>query len=286
MAKAEAATCGPPAGRGVSRAAATLDSLGMWEATAALPSSCRGARAAARTLLEGRPAGRRSPSMPVPSLGLGTRCHGRRAAAAVGRPSWPVPVTVGSVPRVAGLRRPRHPGDRRPFSGDTAETLEAAPSAAGAQAPRGGRRRATPRAALAAAGRRRAGVPWCPVGSARPRRRAPARRGHRAAGGRAGPSATWALGATPAVPAAAAALARRRDGSGSDGPPAELARRIGRTFPLVHGSPAPPPWPRGGGRPQVNENAKAPAFCALAIRLCSQRAGRVGPGRRRHPPGA
>jgi glucose/mannose-6-phosphate isomerase len=69
-------------------------------------------------------------------------------------------------------------------------------------------------------------------------------------------------GAADLIASAAAQLAARRDqwfGEGS--PPAAVAARIGRTFPLVHGAGvgAVAAW---RWKAQVNENAKAPAFAA------------------------
>jgi len=76
-------------------------------------------------------------------------------------------------------------------------------------------------------------------------------------------------GASAWVHAAAEQLKRRRDQLIADGSPAEdLARRVGRTMPLIYG---------GGGlgavaamrwKTQVNENAKAPAFFNSYPELC------------------
>ena len=78
-------------------------------------------------------------------------------------------------------------------------------------------------------------------------------------------------------------LRRRRDKLAAAGNVQDLARRIGRTFPLIHG---------GGGvggaaatrlRCQVNENAKSPGVLGRAARGVPQRGLRVGPARRRRP---
>jgi glucose/mannose-6-phosphate isomerase len=64
-------------------------------------------------------------------------------------------------------------------------------------------------------------------------------------------------------------LKRRRDGLvGAKSPAVDIARRIGRTIPLVHsagslGAAAAQRW-----KTQVNENAKAPAFWAVQPELC------------------
>jgi len=73
----------------------------------------------------------------------------------------------------------------------------------------------------------------------------------------------------PRLEAAAAQLARRRDQLVRAGSPAEVvARRIGRTFPLVHGSPGLPAVAAQRWKTQVNENAKAPAFWSQHPELC------------------
>ena len=66
-----------------------------------------------------------------------------------------------------------------------------------------------------------------------------------------------------AVRAAAANVARRRDALlAPGGPPAELARRLGRTIPLVYGSAGVTAVAAQWWKTQVNLNAKAPAFAA------------------------
>jgi glucose/mannose-6-phosphate isomerase len=66
-------------------------------------------------------------------------------------------------------------------------------------------------------------------------------------------------------------LKRRRDqlvaaGEGSDA--AAIARRIGRTFPLIHGGGAVGATAAQRWKTQVNENAKAPAFWSPQPELC------------------
>ena len=64
-------------------------------------------------------------------------------------------------------------------------------------------------------------------------------------------------------------LARRRDRLVGAGSPAQaVARRIGRTFPLVHGSPGLGGVAAQRWKCQVNENAKAPAFWSVHPELC------------------
>jgi hypothetical protein len=67
----------------------------------------------------------------------------------------------------------------------------------------------------------------------------------------------------PSVWAAAAALTRRRDGWMSRGAaPEELARRLGRTIPLVYGADGVAAVAARWWKAGVNRNAKAPAFAA------------------------
>jgi glucose/mannose-6-phosphate isomerase len=70
------------------------------------------------------------------------------------------------------------------------------------------------------------------------------------------------------VDSAASALARRRDLLvGPGGAPAELARRLGRTIPLVYGSAGASAVAAHWWKTQVNLNAKAPAFAATLPEL-------------------
>lgn len=61
---------------------------------------------------------------------------------------------------------------------------------------------------------------------------------------------------------------RREQLEGDDGPAAELARRIGRTIPLVHGGGAIGAAAAQRWKTQANENAKSPAFWAYQPELC------------------
>jgi len=76
-------------------------------------------------------------------------------------------------------------------------------------------------------------------------------------------------GATRWVELAVDQLKARRDQlTGPASPAAELARRIGRTLPLVHSSGALGATAAMRWKTQVNENAKAPAFFAVQPELC------------------
>jgi glucose/mannose-6-phosphate isomerase len=76
-------------------------------------------------------------------------------------------------------------------------------------------------------------------------------------------------GASQWIELAVAQLRRRRDQLVRDGNPAEaLARRIGRTIPLVHGGGAVGATAAQRWKTQVNENANAPAFWNAQPELC------------------
>lgn len=73
------------------------------------------------------------------------------------------------------------------------------------------------------------------------------------------------------VHAAVEQLKRRRDAimiAGDTSEPAEVARRIGATIPLVHGGGAVGTAAAKRWKTQINENAKAPAFWASQPELC------------------
>ncbi len=62
--------------------------------------------------------------------------------------------------------------------------------------------------------------------------------------------------------------ARRDQLVGPDSPAVEIARRIGRTIPLVHGAQGLPSVAASRWKTQVNENAKAPAMWSAQPELC------------------
>jgi glucose/mannose-6-phosphate isomerase len=249
-----------------------LDTLGMWEATAALPEQVSGALGAAADAF--------GPIVPVgggafravAAFGLGTGGVACAAAAALTAPDLAVPFWVGHGSAVPAFVCADTLVLAASSSGGTAETLTAAEKAvergATVVAVGGGPNDAL--AALAAD----AGLAWCPTPMG------PVRAG----GG--GSPARAALGATTvpllvalaraglrpdsadAVQAAAANVARRRDALLAPGsPPAELARRLGRTIPLVYGSAGVTSVAAQWWKTQVNLNAKAPAFAASVPEL-------------------
>ena len=71
---------------------------------------------------------------------------------------------------------------------------------------------------------------------------------------------------------------------GAANPARELARRIGRTIPLVYGGGALGAVAAMRWKCDVNENAKAPAFWNTYPELDHNEICGVGPARRRHPP--
>jgi glucose/mannose-6-phosphate isomerase len=150
------------------------------------------------------------------------------------------------------------------FSGNTEETVEAASEAA----VQGGR------LVVVSSGGRLAdlaegwGAPWITVPSDLPQPRA-------GLGAMAIPPLRVLEeiglfpGATEWIDLAVAQLQRRRDALVKDGNQAEeLARRIGRTVPLIHGAGALGAAAASRWRTQVNENAKSPAFSSIQPELC------------------
>ena len=238
-----------------------IDSLGMWEATAGLPEQVAEAATAALGLT-GLPG--RDGVEHVVVLGMGGSGIAGDVLLATAAPFMPVPVTV-----VKGYEPPEFVGANSlvfamSFSGDTEETLEAATEAfeAGASlvvVTSGGEL-----GRLADEWR----VPVVPIPPGIPQPRA-------GLGALAIPplvvleSIGLFPGASGWVDQAIDQLRRRRDELVAPGSPAEeLARRIGRTIPLVHsagalGTAATLRW-----KAQVNENAKSPAFANTYPELC------------------
>ena len=230
-----------------------VDSLDMWAATAGLPEQVEAAVSAARGIGD-LPRHDRVENVVV--LGMGGSGIAGDVLVAAAAPFMPVPVTV-----VKGYEPPDFVGTGSlvfaiSFSGDTEETLEAAAGAfeAGASL-----------VVVAAGGAlvNLAGewdVPVVPVPADIPQPRA-------ALGAMAIPPLVLLEqiglfpGALQWVDQAVSQLRRRRDQLVRPGSMAEdLARRIGRTIPLVHssgdlGAAAALRW-----KAQVNENAKCPAF--------------------------
>ncbi len=238
-----------------------VDSLDMWRATAGLPEQVEAAVSAARGIGD-LPRHDRVENVVV--LGMGGSGIAGDVLVAAAAPFMPVPVTV-----VKGYEPPDFVGTGSlvfaiSFSGDTEETLEAAAGAfeAGASL-----------VVVAGGGTlvNLAGewdVPVVPVPTDIPQPRA-------ALGAMAIPPLVLLEeiglfpGALQWVDQAVGQLRRRRDQLVRPGSMAEeLARRIGRTIPLVHssgdlGAAAALRW-----KAQCNENAKCPAFFNVYPELC------------------
>jgi glucose/mannose-6-phosphate isomerase len=233
----------------------------MWEATASLPEQLSAAVAAA-----GQVPGLElsAPITNVVVTGMGGSGVVGDLVAAVAAPQMAVPVTVVKDYRLPAFCGPDTLVVAVSFSGDTAETLEAVRAAAGASAS------VVAVTAGGALGRLAEAEGWPVFGvpASIPQPRA-------ALGAMAAP-ALVALerlglleGVTARLAAAAGFLATRRDRLVAPGSPAEeVARRIGRTFPLVHGSPGPAAVAAVRWKTQVNENAKSPAFASVHPELC------------------
>jgi len=233
----------------------------MWSATAGLPEQVEEAVSASRGLTA-LPQHDRVENVVV--LGMGGSGIAGDVLVATAAPFMPVPVTV-----VKGYEPPDFVGTgslvfAMSFSGNTEETLEAAAGAyeAGASlvvVSGGG-------TLVDLAGEW--DVPVVPVPSGIPQPRA-------ALGAMAIPPLVLLEeiglfpGATQWVDQAVQQLRLRRDELVRPGSRAEeLARRIGRTIPLIHSS-----GDLGGAaalrwKAQINENAKCPAFCNVYPELC------------------
>jgi len=238
-----------------------LDSLGMWEAAAAQPEQLLSSLAGAREALAG--------ALPdtgavrsVAAFGQGTGGSACAAAAALAAPHLGVPLWVGHGAEVPAFVD----GHTLVLAVSCVEGADATTAAHEAVA------RGAPVVAVGSdSGLERlaadAGLPWCPIAPAGPLGRA------------ALASATVpllvALAETGLMPdpaasiaAAAAALGQRRDALvAPGGPPADLARRIGRTIPLVYGAAGVAAVAARWWKAQVNLNAKAPAFAAALPEL-------------------
>jgi glucose/mannose-6-phosphate isomerase len=240
-----------------------LDSEGMFEATAGLPEQIEAAAAGARGL-RGLPAG---PSVEhVVVLGMGGSGIAGNVLEAAGAPLLPVPVAV-----VKSYECPAYVGEGSlvfaiSCSGNTEETLQAASDAA----LQGGSVVAITSggelAKLAASWR----APVITVPTTLPQPRT-------AIGATAIPPLVvleeigLLRGASHWIGLAVEQLKRRRDqlvGAGESSDAAAIARRIGRTFPIIHGGGALGATAAQRWKTQINENSKAPAFWSAQPELC------------------
>jgi glucose/mannose-6-phosphate isomerase len=242
-------------------AADALDSMGMFEAAAALPEQVATSVGAAHGL-DGLPDKAYVENVVV--LGMGGSGIAGDVMVAVAGPFLPVPITV-----VKSYDLPDFVGAGSlvfaiSFSGDTEETVEAAEEAADAGAALVAVTSGGDLAGLA----EEWGAPVVPVPDGIPQPRA-------GLGAMAVPPLIVLEdlglfpGASQWVALAVDQLRRRRDQLLRSGSLAEeLARHIGRTIPVFHaaqdlGATAGLRW-----KAQVNENAKSPAFSAVYPELC------------------
>jgi glucose/mannose-6-phosphate isomerase len=238
-----------------------IDTQGMLEATAALPERVFDAAQAARGI-EGLPT--RESIENVVVLGMGGSGVAGDILVAAASPFMAVPVVV-----VKSYELPHFVGEGSlvfvvSFSGDTEETIETGTEAAlqGAKivAVTGGGE-----IAKRAAGW---GAPVIGLPSNIPQPRV-------GLGSLAIPPLVVLEeiglfpGATQWIDLAVDQLRRRRDALMTDGNEAEqLARRIGRTFPVMYGGGAIGATAAARWKTQINENAKAPAFFNALPELC------------------
>jgi glucose/mannose-6-phosphate isomerase len=236
-----------------------VDSEGMWAATAALPTQLGAALASAQRT-GGLP---ESAISNVVVTGMGGSGIGGDLLAAVCAPELAVPVTVAKGYELPAFVGPDSLVFCVSFSGDTEETLAAADQAAEAGA-------AVVAVTTGGALGRLAdahGWPTVAVPSSIPQPRA-------ALAALAAPPLVvlervgLCDGVTARLSAAADHVARRRDAFvGVSAEPVTVARRIGRTIPLVYGSPGVAGVAAQRWKTQVNENAKAPAFWSVQPEL-------------------
>lgn len=238
-----------------------LDSQGMLDVTLGLPEQVEAAAQTGRGL-SGLP--RRELVENVVVLGMGGSGVAGDLVLAIAAPFMAVPVVV-----VKGYTPPAFVGDGTlvfavSFSGDTEETLEAATEAA----MQGAHVVAVTGGGELAQRARGWGAPVIPVPADIPQPRA-------GLGAMAIPPLVVLEeiglfpGASQWISLAVDQLRRRREQlTGSVNPARELARRIGRTIPLVYGAGAVGSTAAQRWKTQLNENSKVPAFWNVYPELC------------------
>ena len=238
-----------------------LDTQGIFDATAGMPEQVEAAVAAGRGLA-GLPT--REAIENVVVLGMGGSGAAGDILLAIAAPFMPVPVVV-----VKSYTMPAFVGEGSlvfavSFSGNTEETLEAATEAA----MQGGKVVAVTSGGELDKLARGWGTPVVTVPDDVPQPRC-------ALASMAIPPLVVLEeiglfpGATQWIDLALAQLRRRRDQLvATDNPARELARRIGRTAPLIHGGHSLGAAAARRWKTQINENAKAPAFWNVQPELC------------------
>jgi glucose/mannose-6-phosphate isomerase len=241
----------------------SIDSLGMFALTAALPEQVeRAAAVAGEIAAEIEPAAVEN----VVVIGMGGSGMAGEVVSAVGQSMLAVPVVLAKsyeCPAFVGQ-------DTLVFavsaSGGTEETLQATSDALDA----GARIVAITSGGQLADLAKESGSPWIPVPADIPQPRA-------ALGAMAVPALVVLermglyRGGQTWIQDAVTQLKLRRDEverAGESSEAAEVARRIGRTLALVHGGGAIGSTAAQRWKTQINENAKAPAFWAAQPELC------------------
>jgi glucose/mannose-6-phosphate isomerase len=239
-----------------------IDTQGMFDATASMPEQVEAAIEAGASV-EGLPEGEGIANIVV--LGMGGSGIAGDLLAAVGQQFLPVPVVVAKGYDAPSFIDPTTLVIALSFSGNTEETLQAADEAQTS----GGRIVAISRADGQLAERALDwGAPHIPIPEDIPQPRA-------GLGALAIPPLVVLerLGLFPGADewarAAVTQLRRRRDQLVADAnPAAELARRLGRSLPIVYGGSATGAVAAARWKTQVNENAKVPAFANAMPELC------------------
>jgi len=238
-----------------------VDSLSMWQLTAGLPEQIAAAIVVGRSV-DKLPSVEQIDSVLV--LGMGGSGIAGDVLAAAASGIAPVPVAVVKAYELPAYVGPRSLVFAVSCSGNTEETLAAthAAFAAGAMV-----------VVVSTGGEltrmaREHGAPTVLVPSDIPQPRA-------AIGAMAVPLLVMAerVGLLPGMvdqlSEAVGRLSSRRDQLvGPESPARDIARRIARTIPLVHGAQGLPGVAASRWKTQVNENAKAPAFWSAQPELC------------------
>jgi glucose/mannose-6-phosphate isomerase len=240
-----------------------LDTLGMWDATVAQPERALAALAVSGDVLDDAGLPPLGAIRSVVVFGMGTSATAAEFVAAYAADHSSVPVSAGNGYTAPSFVGPHTLAFAVSHSGDTEETCAAAAAAV---------ERGAHLVVVAGGG----ALSQAAASSGFPFFRVPAEV----------PAARTALGdlaipvlATlshvgmvddvgPPMRAALAAWQQRRDALvSSGGPTEEVARRIGRTIPLVYGSTGVSGVAARHWKTQVNENAKTPAFFAVQPEL-------------------
>jgi len=240
-----------------------LDTLGMWEATAAQPEQALAAWAASADVLD-------SAILPLPGairsvvvFGMGTSATAAELVAAHGADRSSVPVSVGNGYAAPEFVGPHTLAFALSHSGDTEETCAAAMAAA----ERGAHLVIVSGGGALSEMAASSDFPMFVIPAGLPASRT-------ALGALAIPvlATLSRLGIVadvgPSLHVALSSLQRRRDTLVSPGGPAEeMARLIGRTIPLIYGSNGVSAVAARRWKTQINENAKTPAFFAVQPEL-------------------